>query len=618
MENAEWITSTIGERRRGTASIDLTSGPGSETEVTFLERHLPSNDETASELWALGVTGTSSSTLSRKDTAWHTVTVADAMDLSSGTQFHIEGQTLHGKLFLCYNSAVDNLHVWDGTSLRRAGLPQPSAAPTAANNGSGSFVGVRYYRVRWAILSGSTVLLRSEPSATLTFTPSTSGSGVVVTLPTVTGNESATHWELEAATDNANFYRIATTVVGTTTVTDTAGYVAGYTTGVLSETIGDYLRPGSFRFVIADQDRLLMGGSWETAALQSRIAWTPVYNDPGVGNDERVPLSTDNTLDLDGFEGGPLTGISNTVNGYIYCFKLNHTYRLVRTGALAKAYDAICLTKQRGAVLGSIVDGIDQAGRPCVYYLDPTVGPCRIGFNGPQMCGADILTTWRTININASQVIAKGVYYPESRQVMWWIATNGANSPNLRIVLQTNEMQDTIQGTRRGWSMWTGASAAAKAVCLYAKNIDTANPRSLTLSPVIAFASAAQRIHLTDTGNDDSGAAYTATITSKPYIPASIMSQFGVLAGALFAKAANAITVLITVIRDFGLETKTIEPINLTPEASEVHVIKQLDDLTFSECYSLQFQFTDVATASLASGRWEINQLVVKLAGGQS
>lgn len=607
--NAEWITSTLGERRRGMTPIDLTgSGLDVETDVPFLARHLPTNDETDAELWALGVTGTSTSTLARKDTAWHGVTVTNAIDLSSGTQYQLSAVSLHGKFFVAYKSSVDRLHVWDGSALRKAGIDAPGAAPTAANVGSGTLTGTRYYRVRWTVQSAGTTKRRSEPSGVLTFAPSGAGASITVTRPT-DDSEGATHWEIEASTDNANFYRVSTIAIATTTYSDAAAYVPGYTASTLSEDIEDYALLGSARFLSADEDRLLLFGSYEDDALGSRVAWTPVFGGPGAGNDERFETDTDPFLDLDGFDGGRLTGGSNAVNGVIYAFKRSRIYKLVRTGNRAAAYAAICLTKSRGALEGSLIEGLDEAGRPCLYFLDPQVGPCRIGANGLQYCGQDIYETWRTVNVNATQIVCRGVYYPDAKQVHWCVATGSSNTPDLRLVLHTQEARPDDNGNvRRGWATWTGTAANAHAMCLFANNVDDNDARSFTLRPFVAAVNAQGVIHRGDIGDDDSGDAYSASITTRPFTPASILNAFGILAGALLAKAAAGTTIDITAVKDFGIETLAVSA-DLTPIGSETLVIKALDQLSFAELKAVQITFADPANSA---ARWELHQLALK------
>ena len=605
LANIEWIASTLGERRRGTTPIDLTaSGLTAESQIPWAFRHLPTNDETQAELWAWAATGTATSTLARKDTSWHGVAVSDAIDLASLTQWQISAVSLHGKLFLAYNSAVNRLHVWDGTTLRRVGLPGPGNAPTAANAGGGTLTGTRYYRVRWTVQSAGVTLRRSEPSTVLTFAPSGAGASITVTRPT-DDSEGATHWELEASTDNSNFYRVATTVIGTTTYSDSAPYVPGYAAFPLSPDLLDYALLGSARYLLVDEDRLVTLGNYEDPTLDSRVTWTPVNGDPGSGNDERVETDTDPFLDLDGFEGGRLVGGGGPVNGCLYAFKRSHIYRLVRTGNREAAYQAITMTKSRGALEGSITPGLDEAGRPALYFWDPQVGPCRMGADGLQWLGADIYTTTKTVNLNATTLVCRTLYYPQARQVHFWLATGSANIPNLRLVLHTDLTTPDNQGNvRRGWSIWTGNAAAALAACLFADNVDAGVARNFTLRPVTAVANG---LHRGDTGTDDSGTAFAAYMVSRPYTPASILNRFGVMAAALLAKAAAGVSVSVTGTRDFGVETLA-RTVPLDPAAAETLVIKPLDSFSFAELKALQITLADTGTP----GRWELYQLALK------
>lgn len=614
-ENVEFNRSTLGERRRGAATVTITgSGLEDQTHLTFLHRFLPTADETAAELWALAVTPDVSSRLARKTTTWNTVNPVDAIGIAGTQGFNVYAQSLHGKLFLAYKSAVDRLHVWDGTSLRRVGIAEPAAAPTGADDGGvGTFVGTRYYRVRFTIQAAGVTKLRSEPSDVLTFVPNGNDTGVTVTRPAA-GSEGATHWELEASIDNVLFYRIATTAIGTTSVTDTQDFVAGYAiTFPLSEDIGDYTVPWSPKFLSADEDRLMMAGSWEQPGLGSRVAWTPVLGDPGSGNDERIPIDTDNYIDLDGYEGGEITALSDVTNGYVYAFKLAHIYKMVRTGQRLRAYDAFCLSKQRGALPGSLVAGVDQIGNPALYFLDQQIGPCRVGNLGLQGCSADIQETWRRVNVNASTVICRGVYYPDSQQVIWWVAVDGGNTPTLKLVLQVNESRHMDDGVRRGWSTGTGLSATAISACLFASNINDNAARNMTLRPFIGLGGSVASILRLDTGTTDAGTVYYSHVTTKPYTMAGILNRFGIMAGAVLAKAADSVTLFVKAVRDFGVEGLH-KSVSLTPEGNEEHVIRPIDNLAFSELHTLHIIFGDDPEESVVpEGDWECNQIAIKM-----
>ena len=583
--------------------------------IVWMHRHFPTTDLKAVEFWALGITdgAPSTATLAYKTTTWTTVAMDDAMTLDGVNEYLVQGLSLHGKLFLAYNSAVDRLHVWDGTSLRRTGLAEP-AAPTGANTGAGTFAGTRYYRVRYTAQASGVTVRRSEPSDVLTFVPSGSGSAARITKP-ATISEGETHWELEASVDNANFYRIATTVVGTTTADDDQDFDTGYAQDfTLSEDIGDYALVPSGRYLAVDGDRLLIGGSFETAALASRVMWTPVYGADGVGNDERLETDTDPFVDLDNYDGGPLTGLSNNVNGYNYGFKQSHVYQLARTGVRTRAYESIPLTKQRGAIPGSIVEGFNATGTPTLFCLDPDVGPCLIATeDGVVPCGRDLINTWETVNLDATKVVSRAVYFPEQKQVQWWVATGSANVPDLRLVLQTNEMRMTADGARRGWAVWNGPSAAALAVVMFSSNIDDDTDRSNDLVPYIALEGAGL-VWRTNTTDADNGTAYAARIVSKPFVLGSLMHQFEVRGCTFMTKAATGVTVDVTVIGNFGLFELEAAGISLTPSGTEERVILQLDDLGLAELNAMQVEFEDAATPT---GRWQLEQAFFKVVPGQ-
>lgn len=622
-DNVEWVDSLLGERRLGTSAITLPSniiGGDSDVavdRVTFLYRHLPSSDETASELWLLGVTGTASSVLVKKTTTWSTITISDTPTLTGFSQYRWQAVSIHGKLFLAYDTGTDRLHVYDTrtstTALRRVGLAQPAAAPTGADTGSGTYASTRYFRVRYTVQVSGDTILRSEPSSVLTFSPSGSGSGAVITKP-ASISENETHWELEASTDNANFYRIATTAVGTTTYTDSTAFATGYSSGTLSEDTGDYALIPSARYLTADDDRLIWAGSWEDDDLAARVGWTPVFGADGVGNDERFETDTDPFKDLDTYEGGPITGLSEPMFGGIWAFKQHAIYKLTRTGLRTNAYDSDKYTDSLGAVHGSVVSGLDEVGAPCIYFLDHEQGPCRIGTGGIKRCGEDIRATWSTLSIDANAVVCSSLYYPQKKQVYWNIAVSGGNTPTKRLVLHVDKSRPYADGIRKGWALWDGNIAKALTMCLYAENIEDNTTRSFKLVPFIGLEGLGL-VHRCDTGNTDNAVAYTSTITTKPYWLGTLLQRFTVHAAALIAKAVASAQITVKCFRDFQIETtSTVTDTSLAAAGTETNVIKYLDNLKGAEMVVGQFQFTDPTSVS---AQWQINQLVVRETPGQ-
>lgn len=642
-ENVEFWLSTCGEKRKGTAPITL-GGTGFtnniDNVVAFLFQHLPSietqnhanpGDQKDAELWAYWTDQLTQSHLERfANAAWTDVTPADGIDVTNGRPFQQHACSLHGKMFHAYNNtaAADRLHVWDGTVHRRVGI-RPSSTPMVADTGVGTIFGFRAYRTRNVIETGGVVTSRSEPSGAIGWNPSGTGAGVLITN-TADTYDNPTHWEVEASIDTANYYRIATLPVATPSYTDTSEpYVTGYQTlGTLSEQIGSYVVPWSARFVVPDQDRLIIAGAWQTTSYSSTVGWTPVLNDPGVGNDERIPVTTANTISLDGQDGGDITAISRSINGYLYVFKYQRIYKLTRTNNSAQAYISILLTTQRGAMAGSLVEGLDEDGNPSLYFLDPKIGPCRIGAQGLQSCGFDLLTLWPSVNVD-SVAPPVGLYYPDKQQVHFWVPVNGAGYPNQRLVLQTNNIQTITAPTssnlptyggeaRRGWSTWsTGRSCSATCACVFSNNINTnisssgAIPLSLRWVPCIGLGTAGNRnnIQLCDTGSLDDGETYSGMIISRPQIAGNLTKKFGARAGNIIASSAPGVSLSVSVIRDFGVETHQVDNISLTPVNNETQVIIPLDNLFSSEMYALQVSFGDLASPD---GLWQVNGISIK------
>lgn len=609
-QNVEWVTSMLGERRLGSDAIDLTGAAvGSRDKVTLLHRHLPSSDETAAELYALGLTSTTTLSLSRKTSSWADVTLTDTPTKTGVYPFSWQAVTIHSKTFFAYKSDQGRLHLIEGASAttdRRAGLAEP-AAPSVADTGSGSYSGTRYFRVRYTVQSGGVTVLRSEPSDATTFAPSGSGASARITKP-ASISESETHWEVEASTGNVNFFRIATVAVGTPTYDDSTNYTTDYAANTLSEDTGDYTLIPSARYLTSDEDRLIWGGNYEDETQQSRVGWTPVKNADGVGNDERIESDTDPTLDLDGYRGGPLTGLSSPVFGHIVAFKFSHIYKLVRTGNRQKSYEAFLLTDARGALHGSVVEGLDEMGRPCVYFLDPYIGPSIYGVGGIRSCGLDVYETWKTVNLDAASVVCRGIYFPAKRQVRWAIATGSSDVPDTGIVLHVQHERQTEDGVRKGWALWTGPQAKALCWCLYADNIDDNTTRSKTLVPFCGLVGDGL-IHRTETGATDNGTAYHARILDKPRVPFSILNNTGISSGALIGKAVSSATVDVSLVRNYGAETTSATSVSFTASGSETSVIARMDDLDLGECAVVQVEIEDSTPAS--GQRWEIDHLVL-------
>ena len=336
-----------------------------------------------------------------------------------------------------------------------------------------------------------------------------------------------------------------------------------------------------------------MAVHWSDTTLQSTIWWTPVKNDPGVGNDERLPLNSrfNNRLSLDNYTNGPITGISDAINGSWYVFKWSSIYKLSRTGQLLRAYSVTTISMVRGAIPGSIIMGLDEHGNPCIYFLDPSVGPCRLGTAGLQLI-TGLRTTWARVNISARYVVARGLYYPLKDQVHWWVATDGANTPNLKLILQVSELRMATGGVGRGWSLANGKLAQALCACMVYEYGLTNSPNDLR--PYVGFDQLVESAMLlrSDIGTTDNGTAYTAAITTRPYVLNTIMQHWGVLVGALATSVQLLQSLVVSLVRDFGKETVSATTA-LTTTGSEDPLVTVLDQLAITEAHVVQITISD-------------------------
>lgn len=639
-ENLEFYLSMLGERRMGCLPISLPAsitGNSALTAVTWAHQHEPTSDPGDNELWVLAQSLTAADNLitRRTKTGWSTVVPVDTPTTTNWQGHAFRAQTLHMKLFLAFKSGVDRLHVWDGTTLRRTGLAEP-VVPTAANTAvAGAYATIRYIRYRYIEQNGAgKVLRRSEPSAELAFTPSGAFNGMIVTRGALI-NEGETHWEVELSTDAANFYvpTGGTIAVGTTTYTDTTAFATGYAAGTLSEDIGEYIPMPSVGLLCADEDRLLGAVSLEDDDFASSVWWTLPAADFGAGNDERTPETITTRVDLDD-GGGKITNLVRAPSGNVYAFKLLRVYKFVRTTTAARAYIPYPQTDKMGALPGTAIQAFDEGGRPCLYFLDPNIGMCRIGVNGIEACGYDVLGTWKTVNPDAP-IVAHGVYYENKQQLHYWIATNGAQYPNSKIVAQTSNMVSTNKGVRGGWSTVPAPCRIANAHCstLFSVNIDSTDPRSSQRVPFIGKQQwdvdgttitdgLVQRcdVGITDAfTTGDTGAIYRGKGRTKPFLPTGLLGKSEIANGTVLAQASAGAIAYVRLIRNFT--EANAKPIELNfapdPKLQQESVIRELSDLGLSELFSIEIEFGDLDETVEPTGGWAFDRLDFKQLGGE-
>lgn len=293
-------------------------------------------------------------------------------DTATATQLrYMQGASLTSKYFIGYDSNVNRLHVWDGTTLRRVGFamsPDPSVGPM----GAGSLSATRYYRQRYVEMSGTTVVRRSEASTAIPLAIA-SKAGWVITKGSAL-SEGETHWEIEAAdAEEGPFYRIAREVIANTSYEDMSATIDDTD---LSALAGEYIPPPSAKYVLSDTNRILLAGAWEatgssdqTQPKPNRVWYTPVLGSTDEGDDERIPNTIDQQNWVDVGNEGPVTALAGPLYGDIYVFKFDSIFKLTPTGDFVTPYRVIQVMSGIGAVDQRVVCvGETGTGTPAIFF----------------------------------------------------------------------------------------------------------------------------------------------------------------------------------------------------------------------------------------------------------
>jgi hypothetical protein len=618
--NVDWIDTTFAHKRGGATDVALTGGTTFTAGIQYLRRHVPGRDEGLAELWAIDSAVTPIAKRLVAGTSWANVTVDDTI---VEPVFEAVGVTLNGKLFLAYDSAVDRTHVYDPTlaapRVRRMGFATPGV-PTLADQGGGAYPAVlRYYRVRWLQLNGTTVIRRSEPSAAASITPSGAGLSVRVTRPTAAG-EGETHWEVEVSLDGATFTVLAGSKSGSaaaaiaiaTTFGDDSVATTLYPTYALTDPAGTYTTMPSVRYLLSDGNRLLGLGSWE-GGKTARLYYTPVLGSTDQGDDERVPMTTTqkNFVDLNENDGGGGTGLGGPIDGIPYGFKYRQVWKLRPTGEVTAPYSPRKIRDDIGcAAHKTICVGEDQIGRPALYFLSHR-GPYRITADGAvEYLGRDNEVTWRTMNLASASasITAHATYYPDKHQWWVWIATGSSSTPDTKMMFDVQlGVPDGLGQIRGGWAVHTGASATANCSCLMSNTLGASMSRDL--KPHIGrLALGVTAIWKCDTSaTDDAGTAFQAYVTSRPLLTTpDLLSNIALAESTLVGKALAGSDVTVTIVRDFGKETRATA-VSLAPAASETRVIKKVEGSEMGEARVLQMTVGDSAANTEV---WTVDCLV--------
>lgn len=612
--NVDFYRSTLGNKRNGISASSTTFSAGGPFtgKLSRMFRHVPSSDDTLAELWAVDDAATPVVGRKAGGTTFSAPTLKDAI---TGNAWDVSFASLNGQLFMAYKSAQSRLHVWDGSTVRRSGLPAP-AAPVVANNGiAGTYSAtVAYWRCRWTEVVGGATVRRSEPSASTAFTPSGANSGVTINRPAL-ANEGETNWEVEVSLDNVTFYVVfgsppftgsAGPAVGTaSTGTTFAPIVFVNTVGAVSALTGTYTLQKSYRFIAADQGRLLGFGSWTSTDKQNDVEVSALIGSLNIGDAERVDTTLNYRFGLDENDSGQPTGLRGPVFGNFYAFKSKQFWELAPTGLTSNPYRRTAISKSIGCVQGpASCIGEDATGNAALYFFSHR-GVYRYGHGGLEYIGKGIedyvLGPTATLNLAATKVIAAMAYHADKRQVWTWWATGSSNDP----------CQMGIYDVRTGgWSRVPTGDKLANARCVVMFSNTIGASMSSDLKPYIGYASANNTIYKCDDSSvtADDSTAFQAYVDLRPVEPGGPGFNGHVGDPLLLAKAASGVTITATVIPDWDSANAKTGTADLTPKATETKVSARVQGADLAQAQFVQYRLGD---ASAVSNAWTMDRLVV-------
>lgn len=592
----------LGRRRPSAETVSLTSGPSNT--IFQLARYQAAEAAATpdGQLFAFSGSGATAEFHRLASGTWSSVTASDTVTAFDAT-YRPQAVVHNGKLFIAYASDANRLHVYDPdfstSALRRVGVVA-SAAATVANTGSGSYAAtIRYYKIQFKVINGTTVVATSELSASVSFTPSGSGTAARVTKPTTP--DSATHWVVFGSDDNVTYYNVSGNVaVGTTTYDDSAD-PATYSSGTVAPTAGLSIPPPAAKYLLSDGGRLLMAGKWQkdkTSGLtptdpigSSRVWFTDILGArENTGEDESIPHATDykGWVDVGENDGDVIVGLGGPLDGVVYVFKRRSIWRLTPTLIPTAPYQAIRVTNTCGATWqDGIGMGEDGTGNPCLYFQSAT-GPKRIGVSGIEDLGTDIRTPTETqpTAIGSTPV----VLWDQRRRICWWLTYDSQTT----YAFQPQYEQRTSDGVRHGWTRHTIASGASfnENLCAVLFELST------VLVPYIGGdAQGAALASLSGSARRDvSSAAINASVTSPIFQVAGPLTRTGFGSPVLewtYPGAATAISVSVASAIGGPLAvTGTFTDTTSSSTYSQSIVQEKLEGIQLSDVFGIQITVT--------------------------
>lgn len=495
-DNLGYLTDAFVSMRNSFTDESLTSA-GFTGEIQWIGRHV--TNDGVEELWAAAYNAGTVACARRVAGVWTPVTLIDTPNPDKLTQMH--SVTFNGKLFLAYDSAVNRLHVWDGTSVRRVGLIV-SGQGSAANTGAGAYAATaRQYRFSQRIKVGTDIVAESELSAALSFTPSGAGTAARITGPTAV--DSATHWVLYGLISSAGdvydlYEELAETALGATYDDSTAP--ASYD-GDAPPVLNSNIPPPSAKCLATDSTRLIMGGAWEssgtagqTTPAGNRVWFTRALAATDVGDDESVP----NGLWLNIGDAGPVTALG-TIYTDVYTFKAGSVHKLIPTQDPDGPFSRVLISENFGAVGQRVIaNGETEDGFSAIYFADDHA-VYRLAYGAVLPFSEPVGRDMRAQSITAD---ASVLAYDPYRRVLLIQISNTATSV---IGSYSAFTSDAVKKRWTGFSLGGATSGWTLGSSMLGTSTILAGINATIRGAVVATASDGSSLQLYVCGKDDAG-----------------------------------------------------------------------------------------------------------------
>lgn len=602
MTNVDLYRAVFARKRNGCQAVfGETTSEEATGIIASLISHVPGADETAREFWKVSTTPLVQRLAG--GVAWSSPSLIDA---PNANYYDVFGVSFNGKLYLFYNSAQDRLHVWDTSTVRRVGLATPAAATVANSAGAGTYPAtLRYYRVAYTEVSGSTIVRRSLSSAAVSFTPDGAHLNATITKPAAI-TEGETHWEIYVSPDGNLYFLLATVVVGTGTYTDTADPFAAIG-GTPIPLDGAHTFPVSAKYGLVDGNRLILAGSWETTTATSRVWFTPRLGS-GEGDSERIPDTVDqeNWIDLDEKDGDAITGLGGPFEGMPIVFKYRHIWGLRATGAPDAPYQPLIISKVVGSIRQQmVVMAEDENNDPAIYFWSHR-GPYRFGIRGLQYLGEDLKDIIERVNLDATTVTGFAVHHSDKHQIWYWLSVDTGNAPTLLAIFDTRLGEpDEDNQVRDGWTIFDGVIADARCAVMFSKTLGTSMSR--TLKPYIGSSTVATLLR-GDSGLLDNGAAYAGLVT-LPEKHLSGLTRYSTVDQVIVTGSAGPHTFQVQMSRDYGCETRTSDVTMSAETGDQTRTQKTIEAAFQADAKSVGARIGDLCPTGEP---WTIDALVIQ------